>query len=421
MDIFSKFGGFRDHASSNGEISMKTDVEFVEKIPHFFNCPGCHKIFKQCCTTSCFHKICKECIEGQLAREIGGGECPTCQKPLDKNYASDPWIDGQINLLSTYCPNRKTGCNWKGPFGDLNGHTSVSCEFRVSKCQNEGCSFLAMQKTLFEHHKICKERKVHCEYCHLSMTFAAREIHVASTCEKKLIQCTHCSEKYPRGELQSHVVKVCPMAPITCSFGCSETIRRKNMGSHLKKNLISHFTYLLNRNLTLENNLLDTNKTIHAMRSDIHDLCSQKRDHNLLILKDGVNIGCEYPQDISWIVPPFGVDGVKNGQLFVSPSFYVNGIKLQLHVYPAGRDKNDTFSYFLHAVQLKNQTSFDFKIYHEGCETTPIDKECQIVFRHAHEEYGWRNVLLKEGLPEGLQIRCQISNIVITNISCSEK
>ena len=249
-------------ASSEVVIDMDvTRVDFMDVSPEHLVCPSCRKVFRNPHATSCCSAIyCRKCIDGD--------SCPACATPCELSFSEV--TQRSINELFIRCTHVQDGCMWFGKLGNLPLHldedgtrsseaiTSPTRKVSVSSCAfvrilcPYDCGLRLNRLSLLEHTtKRCKDRPYTCEHCgDFSSTFAETERNHFSSCSMFPIRCPNkCPQKsIPRWRYEQHLASECPYQDnITCTFsfaGCQEKMRRKEVESHVKNNLVQHLAML---------------------------------------------------------------------------------------------------------------------------------------------------------------------------------
>ena len=160
----------------------------------------------QCCGNG---YLCRKCIATLRERNM---PCPLCQQDdfgtqLDRNYLS------VIQNSQVPCPNKESGCEWKGIFRDAENHLK-ECGFRVVGCPNK-CVGIEIQKRYVKDH-----------------------------------------------------LKECPLQCVLCPYaeaGCSEPLMRKNVEFHMSHNLHKHMLQVARKNYVISKKCDKVEKSANEM------------------------------------------------------------------------------------------------------------------------------------------------------------
>ena len=236
-----------------------TRVDFMDVSPEHLVCPSCRKVFRNPHVASCCSTVyCRKCIDG---------DCPSCATPCELSFSEA--TQRAINELYIRCTHVQDGCMWFGKLGYLPIHLDEagtrsseaggpSRKFSVSSCAfvriacPHDCGVKLNRLSLLEHTtKRCKERPYTCEHCgDFSSTFAETERDHFPSCSMFPLKCPNkCPQKsIPRWRYEQHLASECPYQDnVACTFsfaGCQAKMRRKEIETHLKNNLVQHLAML---------------------------------------------------------------------------------------------------------------------------------------------------------------------------------
>ena len=147
-------------------------------------------------------------------------------------------------LWQVYCHHEGSGCTWQGKLCDVDSHLSSFCPRVLVECPNN-CGERVPRECIQSHAgSSCTRRPVSCAYCNDEgpLDFITDEHH--KTCPKVPLPCpNHCPVgKILREDLTGHLQE-CPLQTVECrfrSFGCNETIARKDLDSHMTTRQTNH-------------------------------------------------------------------------------------------------------------------------------------------------------------------------------------
>ena len=171
-----------------------------------------------------------------------------------------------------------------------------------------------------------------CEYCREEVSRDGLSIH-HTTCPEYPVQCQYSCNTgpYPRKDLIKHHSE-CPCAPVTCSmvpFGCSESVERRHLSSHLVECAPKHASNM--------------GAMILKLQKEVESLKAQLKDHSVAIQHvDDTLYPCA--GQFTWRIDEIRekIKAAQTGDpatsVIYSPSFYSSeaGYKLCLCIYPAG-------------------------------------------------------------------------------------
>ena len=147
----------------------------------------------------------------------------------------DKRLQRSLSELHVYCSNKQEGCEWKGELGQFNNHLNLSPQ---PDKRLEGCGY----------------SEIECIYCSELITRCNINVHQTDLCPKRPFSCEYCHSyeshyedvvNNQRQVLENHVTRDCPNIAIDCDFhhvGCDVRLPRKDMPSHLSKNLVIHMS-----------------------------------------------------------------------------------------------------------------------------------------------------------------------------------
>ena len=175
----------------------------------------------ECCDQS--KTYCTKCKTKILQKD---SSCPTCQNQL---------VFHQIHTL--FCFNRENGCNWKGPYKDLETHYNNKCRFYGC----DTCDTVGYLKNIEGKHKTkCPGLKDGGKSGLVTVTAAIRDKQQATvqTRENGVVSKKSCTMRgcqwtgNSAAKLQKHLQK-CPMRPGICN-GCQVNMSRSALKQHRK-------------------------------------------------------------------------------------------------------------------------------------------------------------------------------------------
>ena len=175
------------------------ELEFVEEPPEMVWCEICARILREPQLPTCCGKshLCIECI--QAIQLKGNSHCPFCRKESFQTILSVDLRSIILNL-QVWCPQKEEGCPWSGRIEESEKHLDEECPFYLLSCPNE-CG----------------------------------------------------TAKFQRQYLRQHLDE-CPEQIIQCPFskaGCSETVRRRVLRSHVEANLHLHLIQVSEKTIQL--------------------------------------------------------------------------------------------------------------------------------------------------------------------------
>lgn len=218
-------------------------------------CLICHMVARSAHQMSCCGKVvCSSCIEKWKLQNTSSS-CFHCRQISGNNFP-DPRTQNQIKELRISCKNEAAGCTWSGKLGEKEEHYR-SCEFRSVECSN-GCLQEVIQRNLDNHRQNeCPNRLRECQICKQSGKHHDMVDH-PSVCPRVQISCPNsCGEEMLRFQLVAHRA-ACPKEILLCPYsnaGCTVSILRKGLVTHLGENISQHLTLAMRRIAELEEKL----------------------------------------------------------------------------------------------------------------------------------------------------------------------
>ena len=230
--------------------------EFVERPPKAFqcDCPICLLVLREPHQiTCCGYSFCEACVKRVQA---GNKCCPTCNA-IDYAVFPDKRLKRSLNDFRVYCSNKEEGCEWAGELGELDRHLNLQppSEKRFVGClfSEVDCSFCShpFQRRYVQTHQSddCPSRPYTCQHCNeYSASFEVVTTKHWPLCAFFPLSCPNsCEIVLQRRELENHVEKDCLLTPINCDFslvGCKARLARKDMPSHVSRDLSAHMSLL---------------------------------------------------------------------------------------------------------------------------------------------------------------------------------
>lgn len=238
------------------KLSGGFDCEFVEKPSKFFQteCLICLLVLREPYQVICCGKsFCRVCIQRIKALNY---PCPHCNSRQFSDFPNKGFQQAlyQYTVLCTF---KSEGCEWKGELGDLDNHLNVDpqpynliqgCVFVTVQCS---FCFKPFQRKYISHHqrKVCRKRPFTCEYCNCyGSTFEDVTCNHWHVCKWFPVQCPNvCGAILQRQNIVSHITNDCLLTVIGCDFssaGCKVKLPRKDMGQHLRVELVAHMSMM---------------------------------------------------------------------------------------------------------------------------------------------------------------------------------
>ena len=327
--------------AGRGERIVGYDCEFVEEPPKWLQieCPVCLLILRDPYQVTCCGKsFCRECIERV------NKPCPCCKQDTF-NAFPNKGLRQPLYGFKVHCSYKAEGCEWRGELGQLDNHlnlNSTSADYEVQGCPlaKVTCSFCT--ETMARHHllhhisELCDKRPFTCEHCgQYKSTYDDVITYHWPVCDCHPVTCPNRCGAWPqRKDLDSHVKQVCPATVIECDFfyaGCDVTLPRSKMATHLKADLLNHFSLSHKKQQEdlkqkteeiedLKKQMSQKDKALHALHAEIEKLTRQMR-----ILSSQTTM---FPVD-------FQIYNPERCGIWRSPHFYTHerGYKLCLEFY----------------------------------------------------------------------------------------
>ena len=228
-----------------------------------------------CLTECCGQHFCHTCLTDWLHTQPQK-ICPYCRQE-NTVYIVNKSLKREIEELFIRCDHLRDGCGWVGRAERLEEHLG-SCDYVNVECPFKHCYQECKRKHLEKHKKKCRHRREKCTHCGLVVSHSAIYLHY-DECPEVILCCpNHCSqEKIKRRELKIHY-ETCPLEPVHCQFkdaGCMDMIMRRDMESHMEKNVQKHMLLLQqqNRSLHSENcQLRKANQRLHKWNGELNSI-----------------------------------------------------------------------------------------------------------------------------------------------------
>eukprot|EP00730_Choanoeca_flexa_P007439 TRINITY_DN12333_c8_g1_i2.p1 TRINITY_DN12333_c8_g1~~TRINITY_DN12333_c8_g1_i2.p1 ORF type:complete len:806 (+),score=159.43 TRINITY_DN12333_c8_g1_i2:44-2419(+) len=149
--------------------------------------------------------------------------CPSCRAQLsaESDLHTPRNVRKAISKVQVYCPHKNLGCEEVLEIESVTHHLYNGCKYRVTQCDNAGCSFSCLEADMPAH-------KLKCDY--------------------RLVACTnpgcHRNDLRP-SELEDHVLQRCWHTIINCPYGCGAKIKRSEFRMHAcSRELVPRLTQL---------------------------------------------------------------------------------------------------------------------------------------------------------------------------------
>jgi hypothetical protein len=216
----------------------------IEYICHLCNGIVKHPLIDNCALG---HIFCKECLYTRLTES---NLCPISHEELNRaKFSEIKLVSNIIEKQTVYCKNRIYNCNWIGSLTRLENHLQLECEKTQVLCPNISCDFRDFKENLAGHLLRCEFRVIQCSNCHVNIQFNILKSHL-NECPKVEINCPkQCGKVIYRCELNEHIENYCDNTIVYCpfySYGCVNSILRKNLGEHNFKGNIEHHLIFIN-------------------------------------------------------------------------------------------------------------------------------------------------------------------------------
>ena len=146
---------------------MGLDVDrFEGEVQEDLLCLLCNKVLEEPSSSACGHLFCAKCLQKATGKKIS---CPNCGRPLagslQEDREAEESLAERLGKLSIRCTHQTSGCKAVVPWPDLGRHAENECEYRPTRCENDGCSVECPRHSLEEHMERCDHRLVECKVC----------------------------------------------------------------------------------------------------------------------------------------------------------------------------------------------------------------------------------------------------------------
>ena len=226
-------------------------------------------------TECCGQHYCNTCLANWQRRQR---TCPHC-RTQNFAYILNKSLMREIEELYTQCIHQKEGCEWVGKKQTLSHHLTSDrgCDYAKVECHFKLCHKRIRRRDLEKHMtNYCNYQLCRCEHCDLVVTYSAVNLHY-DECPDYPLHCPNkCDPKImKRRDVDDHC-KICPLQPLNCPFkdaGCDRKILRKDMESHVERNIHQHMLLLQqqNRQLGAQNwELRKENRRLHRWNRELN-------------------------------------------------------------------------------------------------------------------------------------------------------
>ena len=316
------------------------DCELLEKPKELqSNCPVCLMLLREPYIVNCCGKsFCRVCVEKVKFRNTS---CPCCKR-AGFDFFPNKGLQLPLYNYKVSCSKKRQGCQWRGNLGQLDSHINSNplqekelegCQFVQVKCSYCLESFLRSDIEVHKN-KDCLKRPYNCDYCRqFESTYGEVTAYHWPQCGHYPIPCPNrCGTTLQRQLLDNHIANDCPETMVDCDFkhfGCNVRLPRKNLPAHVNENLASHIGHMsqLIVRLEAENERLQEQLT--------------GQQHRLAELRELVSLRTDTPTTALDLIMTKLESYKRNGNPWVSPSFYTQGYKLCLQVYVNDHGEND--------------------------------------------------------------------------------
>ena len=267
------------------------DCEFIERPKELTtDCPICLQILRDPFqVTCCGNSFCKSCVQSDKK------SCPTCNE-AGFDVFPDKRLRRSLYAFAVRCVHQKSGCEWIGELGELDGHLNmnpelggqlVGCEFAAVACTH-CCEYLQRRHVHAHESESCPQRPFSCDYCkdYGSMYEDVVNNHWP-VCKCYPVPCPNeCGVSPERQNVETHVNTVCPLTVVNCDFhyaGCEVQLVRKDMLTHLAESLLSHLSLLALHNQQLTQLTIQQKESLEESLHKIQELEREKQTQATVI------------------------------------------------------------------------------------------------------------------------------------------
>ena len=252
------------------------DCEFVERPKELTtDCPICLQILRDPFqVTCCGNSFCKSCVQSDKK------SCPTCNE-AGFDVFPDKRLRRSLYAFAVRCVHQKSGCEWIGELGELDGHLNlnpelgrqlVGCEFAAVACTH-CCEYLQRRHVHAHESESCPQRPFGCDYCKDYGSVYEDVINNHwPVCKCYPVPCPNeCGVSPERQNMETHVNTVCPLTVVNCNFhyaGCEVQLVRKDMSTHLAESLLPHLSLLALHNQQLTQLTIQQKESLEELRKE---------------------------------------------------------------------------------------------------------------------------------------------------------
>ena len=255
------------------------DCEFVERPKELeTDCPICLQILRDPFQVSCCgHSFCQSCIKYVQADKKS---CPTCNE-VNFGVFPDKRLRRSLYAFQVRCVHQKSGCEWIGELGELDGHLNlnpelgrqlIGCEFADVACTH--CREYLQRRHVHAHeNESCPQRPFSCDYCEdYGSVYEDVVNNHWPVCKCYPVPCPNeCGVSLERQSVETHVNTVCPLTVVNCDFhyaGCEVQLVRKDMLTHLAESLLPHLSLLALHNQQLTQLTTQQKESLEELRKE---------------------------------------------------------------------------------------------------------------------------------------------------------
>jgi len=178
-------------------------------------------------------------------------------------------------------------CPWTGTLTEAEEHFAV-CDFAGISCTFDGCDVMVARRDFAAHREGCVHRLLLCKWgCGHQEKHLQRSLldeHEEFDCANRPVECPNMAKGCCRyslcfGVLELHLKRWCEYEEVPCpfaSFGCGETMMRKDVEAHEKDAMVRHNRLMMTKVAKLETELKARNEEhkhrAEELESDVQEL-----------------------------------------------------------------------------------------------------------------------------------------------------
>ena len=282
----------------------------------------------------------------------------------------DKRLRRSLYAFQVRCVHQKSGCEWIGELGELDGHLNlnlelgrqlVGCEFAYVACTH-CCEYFQRPHVHAHENKSRPQRPFSCDYCKDYCSGYEDVVNDHWTiCKCYPVPCPNeCGMSPERRNVETHVNTVCPLTVVNCDFhyaGCEVQLVCKDMLTHLAESLLPHLSLLALHNQQLIQLTIQQKESLAELKKENEVLKQKVNEDRIQQIEDRASLVTlqRYVGIFPIKITVNNFEMMKSGEEWYSPPFYTQqqGYKMYLSVNANdhGRGKGTHVSVFAYLMR----------------------------------------------------------------------